>query len=124
MIKKVIEDIIGQQVTPIENIDWYNGDYNSTIFYNYDMSLIFCLFEEHGHFVIGIDNKSVFNKYSQCPIFFDFTWEKPRLSQRRQESLLRALKYLETKEGAEESATFEFPDFGGDLTREYCENNN
>jgi len=54
---------------------------------------------------VSVDNISVFNKESQCPIHFTLG-----LSRRRNNRLHQALVLLRTKEGADRSATF---DFGG-----------
>jgi hypothetical protein len=55
---------------------------------------------------ISVDNRKCFNKDSQCPIHFTLD-----LSRRKKERLNQALKYLRTKEGERDSATFSFGGF-------------
>lgn len=116
-IKSAIEEMTQESFLDGKESDWYNGEYNYGVFKN--EKLIIHVEEIDGAFTAGIDHKSVFNKYSQCPIFFGFTAEKTNLPKRRGKALLRAIEHLKTKEGQKQSATFKFPDFGDDLTREY-----
>lgn len=118
-IKSIIEEITQESFFDEEESNWYDGEWNCGVFEN--EKLIIHVEEIDGAFTAGIDHRSVFNKYSQCPIFFGFTAEKTNLPKRREKALLRAIEHLKTKEGQEQSATFKFPDFGDDLTREYYE---
>lgn len=50
---------------------------------------------------ISVDNRKCFNKDSQCPVHFTLD-----LSNRKENRLRQALKFLRTKEGSQASATF------------------
>ena len=116
---EIIHQITGEEIKPFTEADWWNNDYNCEQCWSKDGYLRFVIEEEYGHVIVGVDAQSVFNKYSQCPIFFGFNLEKPELPRRTNKALLKALTHLRTKEGADQSATFNFPFFGDDLTREY-----
>ena len=69
---------------------------------------------------ISVDNRKCFNKGSLCPIHFTLD-----LSRRKKERLNQALKYLRTKQGERDSATFSFvgfDEFGHHVRDEFYRN--
>ena len=84
----------------------------------YDDDLIFIInFSDNAlTHLISVDNASVFNKESQCPIHFTIDMVN--------EKLLKMLKYLRTKKGAQQSATFDFDanEFGYEIRDSFYKN--
>lgn len=118
-MKDIIEEMTGEILKPFDEPDWHNGEYHWVDCFTKDGELRFVIEVCDGNVIIGVDRVKVFNKFSQCPIFFGFTLEDKRIPKRRKKAIVRAIAHLKTDEGTEQSATFDFPFFGDDLTREY-----